>query len=85
MARKRVRMKTEYNYLVITQSDTIDAKCSECSLAGINLHYCKNKSEIVRKIAEVSQYANCKVLGMYKLINKLIIDKDLRVNESEEE
>ena len=78
-------MTEEKEYLIITQFDSFDAKCSNCSLAGINLHYCKNKSEVVRKIAEFSQYANYKVLGMYKLIDKLIIDKDLKVELEVEE
>ena len=63
-------------YLVVTQCDTIDAKCSECSNAGINLHYCSNLLEVISKISEFSFYANAKVLGMYKKIETITIDKD---------
>jgi hypothetical protein len=68
-------------YLVITQYDTIDAKCSECSIAGINIHYCSNIKEVISKIAEHSFYANTKVLGMYKEIETLTINKNCDIEE----
>ena len=71
-------------YLVITEFDTIDSKCSNCSLAGINLHFYPNKIDIIRKIAEASQYSNLKVTGIYKEIDKLEIDKNLCISEVEE-
>lgn len=66
-------------YLVITISDTIDARCSECSKAGINLHCYPTKSGVIRKLAEVSQYSNVKVKGIFKMIDKLTVDKDLNI------
>lgn len=68
-------------YLVITESNTIDAKCSGCSQAGISLHYCSNTNELISKISEYSFYANIKVIGMYKKIDTLTIDKDCSLRE----
>lgn len=68
-------------YLVITQYDTIDAKCSECSNAGINLFYYPYAFGCVEKITEVHSYANVKVLGVYKKIEQFTIDKDLNIKE----
>lgn len=68
-------------YLVISEYDTIDAKCSECSKAGITLHYCSNMHEVVSKISEISFYGNAKIIGMYKAIDKIIIDKNCNAEE----
>lgn len=74
-------MSKEEKYLVITQYDTIDAKCSECSNAGISLHYCSNLLEVISKISEFPYYSNAKVLGMYKKIETITIDKDCNGKE----
>lgn len=68
-------------YLVISEYDTIDAKCSECSNAGITLHYCSNMREVVSKISEISFYGNVKIIGMYKAIDKITIDKNCNTEE----
>ena len=66
-------------YLVISKYEDIDEKCSGCSNAGIEIKKYSNKSDVVRKIAEVSQYANIKIIGIYEKIDKLMIDKYLNV------
>ena len=68
-------------YLVITQYDTIDAKCSECSNAGISLYYYPYAFGCVEKITKVHSYANVKVLGIYKKVEQFTIDKDLNIKE----
>lgn len=74
-------LEIEANYLVVTKTNTIDEKCSECGLAGVNLFFFPTLQECVRKIAEVSKTADMKVIGVYKTINKLTIDKDMNVTE----
>ena len=56
-------MNNKEKYLLITKFDTIEERCSGCSIAGINLQYFKNNADCVRKLAEVSNYANVKVIG----------------------
>lgn len=75
-------MKTvEDKYLIVAQFDTIDARCSECSTAGIILYNCSNINELVRKVSEFSFCADVKVLGMYKKIDTITIDKDCNLRE----
>lgn len=74
-------MNNKEKYLLITKWDTIEEKCSGCSIAGINLHYFKNKSDCVRKLVEVFSYANVKVIGIYKAINKFTINKNFQIEE----
>ena len=75
-------MKTDKDkYLIVTQFDTIDANCSECSTAGINLYNCSNINELIRKVSEVSFCAHVEVLGMYKKIDTLTIDKDCNLRD----
>ena len=72
-------------YLVITEYDDIDARCSNCSNAGIDLHYYPYAFGCVEKITEVHSYANVKVLGVYKKVEQFIIDKDLNIKEQTNE
>ncbi|MBE7084236.1 MAG: hypothetical protein E7373_06535 [Clostridiales bacterium] len=75
-------MKTvEDKYLIVTQFDTIDARCSECSTAGIKLYNCSSIYELVSKISEFTFCANVKVLGMYKKIDTLTIDKNCNLRD----
>lgn len=72
-------------YLVVTECDDIDAKCSNCSNAGISLYYYPYDFECVQKIVEVHYYANVKVLGIYKKVEQFTIDKDLNIKEQTNE
>ena len=53
-----MRNEDEIKYLVITECDTIDAKCSNCSNAGINLYYYPYAFGCVEKIVDVHSCAN---------------------------
>lgn len=68
-------------YLVVTECEDIDAKCSNCSNAGISLYYYPYAFECVEKIAEVHSCANVKILGIYKKVEQFTIDKDLNIKE----
>lgn len=74
-------MNNKEKYLLITKFDIIEERCSGCSIAGINLHYFKNNADCVRKLAEVSNYANVKAIGIYKAIDKFTINKNFQIME----
>lgn len=74
-------MNDKEKYLLITKFDIIEERCSGCSIAGINLHYFKNSADCVRKLTEVSNYADVKAIGIYKAIDKFTINKNFQIEE----
>ena len=74
-------MNDKGKYLLITKCDIIESRCSECSIAGINLHYFDNNADCVQKLAEVYNYADVEVIGMYKAIDKFTINKNFQIEE----
>lgn len=71
-------------YLVITEYDTIDAKCSECTNAGISLHYCESANAVINKISQFYYCANLKIVGVYKVVEQFIMDSKGNVLEEQQ-
>ena len=44
--------------------------------AGLEITLYENLNDIVRRITHIDKIANVKVVGIYKLINKMVVDKN---------
>lgn len=72
-------------YLVVEKYDTIASECENCSNAGVELKYFDYSFECVEEITRVNKNADLNIIGIYKNVESFIVDKDLNVNEVENE
>ncbi len=76
-------MTDKNRFLLILKYQDIAKKCEDCKKAGVEIEHFEYLSEVVRRIAGIKEYANCEVVGIYKQISKMVIDKNCLVQEWE--
>lgn len=76
-------MTDKQNYLLILKYEDVAKECEDCKKAGLEITFYENLNDIVRRITHIDKIANVEVVGIYKPINKMVVDKNCLVTEWE--
>lgn len=68
-------------YLVIEKLYSAEGRCKDCDNVGILYKHFNYSFEVAEEVMEVNRMVNVKILGMYKLIENITIDKDANSKE----